>query len=126
MKQLNIPQGYNQLMPYLIIKDAAGFMQFMKDVFGAEEIIRHMRSEDIIVHAEIKIGDCVVMFADATGDYEPRTGGFFIYVAAADDVYKTAIEAGAAAISPVSDQPYGRSGGVIDPYGNTWWITTSV
>ena len=121
---LKIPEGYQRVMPYLIIKDAAGFMKFMHNVFGAEEKMKHMRDEHIIMHAEITIGECVIMFADATGDYEPRTGGFFIYVSDADAVYNDAIAKGATAGSPMSDQPYGRSGGVIDPFGNTWWITT--
>jgi len=64
------------------------------------------------------------MFADATPPFEPRTGGFFIYVAEADAVYNKAIAAGAISVMPMADMQYGRSGGVTDPFGNTWWITT--
>ena len=126
MEKITIPEGYQQVMPYLIVKNAAGFIKFMQDVFGAVETIRHMRDAHTIMHAEIKVGACVVMVADATDGYAARAGGFFIYVAGVDTVYAKAIAAGAAALSPVSDQPYGRSGGVTDPYGNTWWITTAV
>ena len=124
MSMANIPTGYQQVMPYLIIKGAAEFINFMKDVFAAEEKMRHMRDEQIIMHAELTVGECAIMLADATPAFEPRTGGFFIYVADADATYALAIATGAKAISEISDQPYGRSGGVIDPFGNTWWITT--
>jgi uncharacterized glyoxalase superfamily protein PhnB len=126
MSQLTIPEGYQQVMPYLILKGAGAFIKFMQDVFGAVLKMKHLRDEDIIMHAELQVGSCVIMFADATGDYQPRTGGFFIYLADADLVYAAAIAAGASAISPMSDQPYGRSGGVIDPFGNTWWITSMI
>jgi len=119
-----IPPGYQQVMPYLIVADAAGFIAFMHKVFGARETMRHMRDERTIMHAEIVVGECVIMLADATGDHQPGTGGFFIYVPDADAAYAMAITAGASAISPLASQPYGRSGGVLDPFGNTWWITT--
>jgi PhnB protein len=122
---LNIPAGYQQVMPYLIIKDAAAFLKFMQDIFGASEKIKHMRGENVIMHAEITIGECVIMFADSTDQFPPRTGGFFIYVADADETYHKAIAAGAVAESPMSDQPYGRSGGIKDQFGNTWWVTTA-
>ena len=126
MSELIIPDGYQQVMPYLIVKGAAGFMKFMQDVFGAKEKAVHMRSEDIIMHAEIMVGECVIMFADSTAAFEPRTGGFFIYVPDSDEAYNKALAAGAVSIMPVSDQPYGRSGGVLDPFGNTWWPTTHI
>jgi uncharacterized glyoxalase superfamily protein PhnB len=122
--QVNIPGGYQQVMPYLIVNNAAGFIAFMQDVFGAEERMRHMRSEDVIMHAELAVGSCVIMLADATDAIGVRAGGFFIYVADADATWQKALDAGATAISPMADQPYGRSGGVADPYGNTWWVTT--
>jgi len=126
MEKPNIPEGYQQVMVYLIVKDAAGFIKFMQDVFGAEEKMRQMRSENVIAHAEIKMGDSVIMVADAIDAFPPRNAGFFIYVADADLVYNKAIAAGALAISPMADQPYGRSGGVTDLYGNSWWVTTAL
>ena len=111
-------------MPYLIIKDAAGFLQFTKDVFGAEERMKHMRDENIIMHAEIKIGDSSIMFADATDEFSSSTAGMFIYVTNADATYNKAISLGATSVMPMCDQPYGRTGGVKDPHGNTWWITS--
>jgi len=77
---MKIPPQYNQVMPYLIIPDAAGFIIFMKDVFGAEEqrIVPH--SEGVIMHGELRIGDAVIMLADVTPEFIARPAGIFIYV----------------------------------------------
>jgi PhnB protein len=123
-KNLNIPANYQTIMPYLIIKDAAGFTAFAEKVFGASQTYKVMRGENIIMHAEIMIGEYTIMFADATDEYQPRPAGLFIYVDNADETYKKAIEAGATSVTALSDQPYGRSGGVQDSFGNTWWITS--
>jgi len=123
MEQLKIPPGYQQVMVYLIVNGAADFINWTQQIFGAKEKMRHMRDEHIIAHAEITIGDCVIMLADATEAFPARNVGFFIYMADADAVYNKAINAGAIVVSPMADMPYGRSGGVTDPFGNTWWIT---
>lgn len=121
---MKIPEGYQQVMPYLIVEGAAKFLDFMKKVFGAEEKMKVMRDENTIQHAEIRIGQSVIMFADATRQFKPRPAGLFVYVEDADQTYNQAISAGATSIMPMSDQEYGRSGGVADPFGNVWWPTT--
>lgn len=123
MKHPNIPHNYNTVMPYLIVQGAAEFSAFAQKVFGARETHRAMRSEDVIMHAEIMIDECTIMFADSTEEYPPATGSFFIYVTDPDESFKKAIEAGASVIEVVKEQSYGRSGGVLDPFGNQWWIT---
>ena len=123
-KNLKIPSNYQTVMPYLIIEHAAGFLAFMQTVFGAAETMKVMRDEHTIMHAEIMIGECTIMFADATDQHAARPAGMFIYVDNADETYQKAIDAGATVICNVSDQPYGRSGGVKDAYGNSWWITS--
>jgi uncharacterized glyoxalase superfamily protein PhnB len=121
-----IPANYQTVMVYLILKDASNFIAFTGKVFGAKETYKTMRDDHIIMHAEIMIGDTTIMLADATEQYKPQTAGFFIYVENADETFKTAIDAGATIISKPSDQPYGRSGGVTDMFGNTWWITSII
>jgi PhnB protein len=121
---MKIPEGYQQVMPYLIVKDAAGFMRFMQNVFDAKEIMKMMRDEKGIAHAEMSIGDSVIMLADATDQHSSNPAGMFIYLEDADSVYKKAIVEGAIAIMPMSDQEYGRTGGFKDPFGNIWWPTT--
>lgn len=124
MTQVNIPEQYMQVMPYMIVENAAGFMDFLMDVFNASEQNRTMRDETIIMHAEARIGDCTIMFADATEEFTPLNSSMFIYVADADAAFQKAVEKGATVIMPPADQDYGRSCGVQDPFGNTWWITS--
>lgn len=119
-----VPEGCNTIMPYLLVKDANGFIEFMKEVFGANEQMRHMRDEHTVMHAQVSVGGSTIMLADATDDYPPSGAGMFVYVADADATYNKAISLGAKIIMEMSDQPYGRTGGAQDPYGNTWWITT--
>ena len=123
-KNARIPANYQTVMPYLILKDAAKFITFTEKVFGATQTHNTMRDKDTIMHAEIMIGECTIMFADSTDKFAARPAGFFVYVDNADETHKRAIEAGATALSEVADQAYGRSGGVTDPFGNSWWITS--
>ncbi|MFB9843746.1 VOC family protein [Mucilaginibacter ginsenosidivorans] len=124
MKDVKIPEGYQQIMPYLIVENAAEFFSFMKSVFGAREKYKNMRTETLIRHAELKIGDSVIMFADATEDFNPQNAGMFVYVDDCDKVYEKALSHGALTVMPPADQEYGRSAGISDPFGNTWWITS--
>jgi PhnB protein len=120
---MDIPKNYQRVMPYLIMKNAAGFILFTSKVFGAIETYKVLRDEKTIMHAEVMIGDCTIMFADATEQYPPRNAGLFVYVDNADEAYRKALDAGSAALTPMGDQTYGRSGGIRDPFGNEWWIT---
>lgn len=123
---MKIPKGYQTVMPYLIVNGAANFIDFTKKVFNAieNEKMKSMRDEKTIQHSEITIGDSTIMFADSTEKYEPRTAGLFIYVENADETYKKALDEGAITIMELSDQDYGRTCGVNDPFGNAWWITS--
>jgi PhnB protein len=126
MKPLNIPEGYGQVMPYLIVENAAAFIAFTQIVFDAEEKFKAMRDENTIMHAEISIGGSVIMIADATEIYKSQPAGLFVYVDDCDARYKTALANGATSKMPPADQEYGRSAGVNDAFGNTWWLTTAV
>lgn len=124
MTTLSIPEGHHTVMPYLILNNASLFFDFAKSVFGAQEVSRYMREGSTeIMHAEIRIGDSLIMFGQAGGPWQPCTAGLYVYVADADDCYAKAIAAGATSIFPPENKDYGRSGGVTDPFGNTWWIT---
>src|SRR6476646_936135 len=123
---VTVPAGYQQVMVYLIIENADKFSDFMKTVFQAKEINRHMRDEKIIMHAELKIGDSTIMFAEATEPWKPQNAGMFIYVENADNTFQVAVKNGAEVLSEPANQPYGRSGGVKDPFGNIWWITSEL
>ncbi|WP_345953564.1 VOC family protein [Mucilaginibacter sp. PAMB04168] len=123
MQELNIPEGYQRVMPYLIVKDAARFFTFMQTVFGATEKLKVMRNETTIMHAELQVGTSTIMFTDATEDYPVQNAGLFIYVADCDTTYQKALANGASSIMEPANQDYGRSAGVLDAFGNTWWIS---
>jgi PhnB protein len=122
-----IPDGYNNVIPYLIVKGGAGLIDFAKTVFGAEEIGRMAGPNGTIAHAEFRIGDSVVMLSDASEQFAPRNAMLHVYVTDADAVYQKAIQAGAKVVREIANQFYGdRSGGVEDAWGNQWWISTHV
>ena len=118
---MKVPLQYNRLMPYLIIPHAFQFIDFMKNVFGAEVQNIVPRSEGVIMHGELKIGDGVIMFADTTDQFESRPSGIFIYVDSVDASYKKAMDAGAISAMAPTQQPYGYTCGFRDPFGNDWW-----
>ena len=120
---MQVPSQYNRLMPYLIVPNASQFIEFMKEVFGAT--VQHLtpRSEGIIMHGELRIGESVIMFADTTEQFTSRPAGIFIYVESTDETYKKAIAAGATSIMEPMKQPYGYTCGFHDPFGNDWWPT---
>lgn len=118
---MNIPPQYNRLMPYIIVPNAYQFKEFMKTVFGAEEQHLAERSEGVIMHGELKIGDSVIMYADKTKQFDARPAGIFIYVESTDDTYKKALASGATSLMEPMKQPYGYTCGFHDPFGNDWW-----
>jgi len=124
MENLSIPAGYQQVMPYLVLHDAQGFLTFMQKVFGATEKYRAMRDETKIAHAELQLGESTIMFAESTDQWKTQNAGMFVYVSNADETYAKALGEGATTVTAMSDQPYGRSGGIKDPFGNTFWITS--
>ena len=130
-----IPDGYRTATPYLIIKGAAEAIEFYKRAFGATELLRLADAQGRVGHAEIKIGDSVIMLADehpAMGYRGPRSLGgssvsILLYLAEVDAVFERAVRAGAKAQRPVADQFYGdRSGTLEDPFGHVWTVATHV
>ena len=123
---------YNSLQPYLIIKNCAGAIEFYKKAFGAIERMRMTREDGRIGHAEIQMGDSVIMMADEHPEinaFGPEHYGgspvsINLYVKDCDAVYNQAIAAGAKTEREPADQSYGdRNAGVRDPFGYKWWIS---
>lgn len=130
-----IPDGYRSVAPYLIIDGAAKALDFYKKAFGATERMRMPGPGGKVGHAEIQLGDCVVMLADEhpeMGARGPRAFGgsavsLHLYVADVDAVVKASVAAGAKLIRPVENQFYGdRLGTIEDPFGHHWHISTHV
>ena len=130
-----IPDGYRTATPYLIVKGAAEAIEFYKRAFGATEMLRMADPQGKIHHAEIRIGDSMIMLADeqpAMGYRSPRSIGgssvsFLLYLEDVDAVFERAVKAGAKAQQPVKNQFYGdRSGTLEDPFGHVWTVATHV
>ena len=120
-----IPDGYHTVTPYLIVQGAAKLIDFLKQTFAAQEIERLTQPNGTIGHAEVRIGDSIVMMADATPEFAPMPAAIHVYVNDVDAVYKRALQAGTTSLREPADQFYGdRSAGVKDPSGNHWWIAT--
>ncbi len=112
---------HNRIMPYLIVPGANQFITFMEKVFGASLQFSVPRSEGIIMHGELRIGEGVIMFADATDQFAPRPAGIFIYVEDVDATYERALAAGATSTMPPTIMEYGYTCGIKDLFGNDWW-----
>lgn len=120
---MKIPPQYNRVMPYLIVSDAAKFIEFMKHVFGATEQMSVPGEGGIIMHGEVRLGDCVIMLAEASSLFPAKPAGIFVYVEKVKEVYEKAIAAGAVSIMEPMQKDYGFTCGFSDPFGNDWWPT---
>lgn len=122
-----IPEGYHTVTPFLVVEGAAKMIDFLKAAFDAQEITRMPGKDGTVAHAELRIGDSMIMVADAAPQYPARPGMIGLYVEDADATYARAIAAGATSLHEVADQFYGdRSGAVQDASGMQWWISTHV
>jgi PhnB protein len=127
-----IPKGYHTVTPNLFVAGAVKAIDFYKKALGAEELMRFAGPDGKIMHAEIKIGDSIVMLADEMpeqGGKGPKAYGgspvsLFIYGENVDAAWKRAVDAGAKPVVPLADQFWGdRSGCVEDPFGHNWWLS---
>jgi PhnB protein len=130
-----IPQGYEGVIPYLCVRDAAGAIEFYKDVFGATETMRLTDPGGMVGHAELRIGGTSIMLGEESPDMDVRgpqlLGGspvsLLLYVEDVDAMASKAVAAGAKLLGPVEDQFYGdRSGKLEDPFGHIWMIATHI
>ena len=129
------PAGYHSITPYLIVDGAARAIDYYKSAFGAVEVMRIPAPGERVGHAELRIGDSVIMLADehpeigARGPrhYQGSPSSLLLYVPDVDATVKRAVEAGGRLKRPVADQFYGdRTGGVEDPFGHLWYVATHI
>jgi len=122
-----IPEGYHSLTPIVSVEGASSLIDFLRQVFDAEEEERFTGSDGRIRHAEVRIGDSIIMINDATPEFPAVPAMINVYTEDVDAAYKRALGEGATALRESSEQFYGdRTGGVKDQYGNQWWIATHV
>jgi len=121
-----IPAGHHTVTPYLVVRGAPQVIAYLQRAFNAE--ITHAplkRPDGTIMHAEVKIGDSRVMIAEESQTAKAAPASLYLYVADVDSLYRQAIAAGGKTIMAPMDMFYGdRSGGVMDPAGNSWMIAT--
>ena len=122
-----IPKGFHTLTPYLVVEGIPKLIDFLKQAFGAQETFRLTRPDGGVMHAELKIGDSIVMMGEAMGQWKAKPCSLYLHVEDVDAVYQRAIQAGGTSVGEPKDQFYGdRSAGVIDPSGNYWGIGTHI
>ena len=129
-----IPDGYHSVTPYIIVDGAAEAIRWYGEALGATEVMR-LPMGDKIGHAEIRIGDSVIMLSDEWPDmnvHGPRhrggpTGMLMIYLEDVDRAFQRAVDAGASVDKPIENQFYGdRAGTIVDPFGHKWTLATHV
>ena len=122
-----IPDGYHSVSPYLIVDDAGALLDFLTAAFDGEERERIAMPSGQVMHAEIRIGNSMVMMGGARPGADAAKTSLYLYVEQVDAVYRQALAAGAVSVMAPADQFYGdRNAGITDPAGNTWWIATHI
>ena len=118
---------YRTVTPYLVVPDADAELAFLKAAFGGTEANCQRRPDNTVMHAEVKIGDSLVMLGQAGGPWKALSAALYLWVENVDATYARALHAGATSESEPEDKPYGhRNAGVVDPNGVTWWIGAPV
>jgi len=122
-----IPEGYHTVTPYLVVDDADGLIEFLEHGLGATLLDRHDGPDGRMMHAALQLGDSKLMMGQASSEWRAMPAMIHLYVEDADALFRQAVAAGARVLREPEDQFYGdRSGGVEDPCGNQWWISTHV
>lgn len=128
MKTKNqIREGFHAITPYLFTHDASRLVDFIAKAFGGSETFRKTRPDGAVIHAEMRIGDSMLMLGEATPRFGPMPTSIYLYVTESNSVYRKALEAGGVSVFPIMTLPNGeRYGGVKDVCGNIWWVASHV
>ncbi len=122
-----VPTGFSAVTPYIFALEADGYVRFLCEAFGGEELGRSVAPDGCIANCQIRIDGATLMISEASADFPPSGAAFYLYVANAEASMTKATEAGAMEVMAVADMPYGdRQGGVRDPAGNIWWISQRI
>jgi uncharacterized glyoxalase superfamily protein PhnB len=122
-----IPEGYQRVIPYLVVERAAPLIAFLQSVFDGVLVERMEAPDGRIMHAEVRVGDSIVMLGEAKEGFPPRPCSLYVYVEDVDAAYRRALHAGASSLMEPADQFYGdRNAGVVDAEGTQWWIGARV
>lgn len=123
----SIPDGFQTVNAYLQVDSVAKEIAFLEQAFGGKVLHRSVLPDGRSIHAEVKVGNSIVMMGQGNETWKPRPCAVYVYVDDVDATYRCAVAAGGKSIGEPKDQFYGdRSGGVEDPCGNSWWIATHI
>ncbi|MFN2446116.1 MAG: VOC family protein [Vicinamibacterales bacterium] len=119
--------SYRTLTPYLVVPDADAEIRFLTAAFGATEALCHRNADQTVMHAELHVGDSLIMLGQAGATWKALPAALYLWVSDVDATYAQALKAGATSQSAPEDKPYGhRNAGVVDQNGITWWIGSPV
>jgi uncharacterized glyoxalase superfamily protein PhnB len=122
-----IPEGFHTVTPYLVASDARAVIDFLQRAFDATVCERLDDEKGRIRHAQLKVGDSMVMLTDGNDECPPAAASFYLYLEEVDAAYDRALRAGGVSVMEPADQFYGdRNAGVRDACGNTWWLATHI
>lgn len=123
MKKPNLPTGHHQVMPYFLVNDIDAFIDFLKHVLGAHDREMHRDDSGHLHHAELTIGDAVLMIGQSRGPWKAQGSVNYVYVADIDTTHRACLAAGCTERYAPTDHEYGvRGSGIQDKWGNTWWL----
>ncbi|KAA3605484.1 MAG: VOC family protein [Planctomycetota bacterium] len=121
-----IPEGYHTITPYLKVRNVGGLLEFVQQAFDAK-VVEVLNPNGDVRHAEVQIGDSRLMMGECQPGHDPVPAMMYLYVEDVDAWFQRAVKAGAEVLDPPEDQFYGdRSGGVIDSWGNRWYLATHI
>ena len=122
-----VPEGYHTVTPFIVARNAAKLIDFIHQAFGAETIDKMATPDGTVMHAELRIGDSLIMLGEAQGEWQPMPAALYLYVQDVDAMFRRAVEAGGVVIKEVADQFYGdRNGTLRDAWDNVWSIGTHI
>jgi PhnB protein len=122
-----VKDTYRTVTPYLVVPNADAELAFLKAAFGGTEVMCQRHADNTVMHAEVAIGDSLIMLGQAGGQWTARPSALYLWVGDVDATYAKALAAGATSESEPEDKPYGhRNAGVVDQNGITWWIGAPV
>ena len=119
--------GYHSVNPFVFVEDAERLIAFLIEAFGAKETERITLPDGRIGHAEVLLGDSIVMLSEASDAFPARVCAHYVFVDDVDSIYERSVSAGATSLREPTDQFYGnREAGVVDGFGNIWWLATVI
>ncbi|MGW2459885.1 VOC family protein [Streptomyces sp. NPDC001761] len=121
------PEGYTTVAPWVVTDDTGAFLDFVTQAFDGEELGRVSTDDGLIGHAEIRVGDTILLAFDRHADWPTMPSLLRVFVADADKAFSRAVAAGGHVVTALADDAFGRRGGrVKDPFGNIWWVVSCV